>query len=293
MDIRTDQLLKGKYCVITSGAHGLGFAIAKLFVSQGATVAVCGRSPSGKVSVEMLKKMNCESFFFQCDLEQEGQVEAFAEEVLKRFGRVDVLVNNAGINKQQRLVDMEMEVYERIQQVNLRSSIQLLKYFVPIMIEQKIHGSIVSISSVNSEVPAPRCTSYAASKGGINAISKVLASELGKYGIRSNVVAPGWIATTTIKQNVESCIQKGYGAEEELEKYYDTSPLMAPSRAWDIAGHVLFLASDLSSYLTGATIHADGGVIVQAHQCSFPEPENYFEKRMKYYDTVFGDPSWE
>lgn len=291
MNITTDQLLKGKYCVITSGAHGLGYTIARLFVSQGATVAICGLSPSGEESGNVLKKTSPESFFFQCDLSQKQQVDAFAEEVLRRFGRVDIVINNAGISKQQRLVDMDMETYERIQQVNIKSSIQLLKRFIPVMIDQKVSGTIVHVSSVNSEVPAPKCSAYAVSKGGVNALSKVIASELGKHGIRSNVVAPGWIATTYIKQNVDSCIEKGYAVEEELEKYYDTSPLMAPSRAEDIAGHVLFLASDLSSYLTGATIHADGGVIVQAHQCKFPEPENCYEKRIEYYGTVFQDLS--
>lgn len=292
MNLNTERLLEGKRCVITSGAHGLGFAIAQLFASQGAAVAICGRRESGFQSAKILQEKSPKSFFYPCDLSDPEQVEAFGKEVLCRFGQVDVLVNNAGINEKQLIVDMDREVFEKIQQVNLRASIQLIQLFVPVMIKEGICGSIIHISSMNALAPSPTTGAYVVSKGGVNALSNVLACEVGKYGIRSNVICAGWIATTYIQKDVEQALQKGGMAEEVLEAYHETSPLYAPARPWDIAGHALFLASEMSSYLTGCILHSDGGAVLQAHACEFEEPEDAKSLRNQYYQTILEDPSW-
>ena len=292
MNIDTERLLEGKRCVITSGAHGLGFAIAQLFVLHGASVAICGRSESGFQSAEILREKSPDSFFYQCDMIDPEQVDAFGQEVIKRFGGVDVLVNNAGINEKQLVVDINRDVFQKIQQVNLMASIQLIKLFVPCMIREGRGGSIVHISSMNALSPSPTTGSYAASKGGMNSLSSVLACEVGKYGIRSNVISAGWIATTYIQADVENVLKNGGTVGDVLEQYHETSPLYAPARPWDIAGHALFLASELSSYLTGVILHSDGGAVLHAHACKFDEPENGGELRDQYYKTILDDLSW-
>ncbi|MBP3683753.1 MAG: SDR family oxidoreductase [Oscillospiraceae bacterium] len=279
-------LLAGKYCVITSGAHGMGFGIARLFAEQGGIVAVCGRSETGAASGETLAAISPGSFFFRCDMGEPAQTEAFAEEVLRRFGRVDVLVNNVGINKKDKIVDIDIEDFNRIYQVNLISTILLLKKFIPNMLDNSIRGSVIHISSMNAIAPAPTTGTYSSSKGAVISLSRVLASEVGKYGIRSNVICPGWVATTYIEEDLRQALREGRSAYDVLDGYDGTSPLLAPGRMSDVANLALFLASDRSSYITGAAIRADGAAVMQAHACSFPRPEQEPAMKQRYYDSI-------
>lgn len=279
-------LLEGKNCVITSGAHGLGYSIATLFARQGAKVAVCGRSETGIASGAALAEISPGSFFFRCDMADGKQVEAFADEVLSRFGTVDVLVNNVGINKKEKIAEIDMEVFARIYRVNLTSSILLLKKFLPNMLDNGVRGSIIHISSMNALAPAPTTGTYSSSKGAVISLSRVLASEVGKYGIRSNVICPGWVATSYIEEDVRQALEDGRSVYDVLDSYDGTSPLMAPGRQSDIANLALFLASDRSSYITGATIRADGASVMQAHACSFPRPEQETRLKRRYYDSI-------
>lgn len=282
------RLLEGKNCVITSGAHGLGYSIATLFARQGARVAVCGRSETGAASGEALAAISPGSFFFRCDMADGNQVEAFADEVLARFGTVDVLVNNVGINKKEKIAEIDMETFARIYQVNLTSTILLLKKIIPNMLEKGTRGSVIHISSMNALSPAPTTGSYSSSKGAVISLSRVLASEVGKYGIRSNVICPGWVATSYIEGDVRQALAEGRSVYDVLDGYDGTSPLMAPGRQSDIANHALFLASDRSNYITGATIRADGASVMQAHACEFsrPEKEREWERKRRYYDSI-------
>lgn len=284
--ISSTGLLAGKHCVITSGAHGLGYSIARLFAEQGGIVAVCGRSETGTASGEALAAISPGSFFYRCDMADGKQVEAFADEVLSRFGTVDVLVNNVGINKKEKIADIDMETFARIYQVNLTSSILLLKKCIPNMLEQGVRGSVIHISSMNAIAPAPTTGSYSSSKGAVISLSRVLASEVGKYGIRSNVICPGWVATSYIEGDVRQALEEGRSVYEVLDGYDGTSPLMAPGRPSDIANLALFLACDRSSYITGATIRADGASVMQAHACEFPRPERERQLKQDYYDSI-------
>ena len=284
--IDTARLLEGRRCVVTSGAHGLGFTIARLFAQQGGTLAVCGRSASGAEAGERLRAAAPGSFFFRCDMEVPEQVEAFAQAVLDRLGGADVIVNNVGIGNRGKLSCLSLEDFDRVQQVNLRASVQLLRRLLPGMLERR-QGSVVHVGSVNATAPAPGTGSYSASKGGVLSLSRVLAAEGGKYGVRSNVVSPGWIATTQIARELRDAAAAGNSPEEVLERYHGTAPLLSPARMGDIAAHVLFFASDMSGYLTGCEVHADGGAVLQAHRCAFPEPEDAPELRREYYRTIF------
>lgn len=283
------KLLEGKNCVITSGAHGLGYSIARLFAEQGAKVAVCGRSETGAESGRALAKISPGSFFFRCDMADTDQVNAFADAVLERFGTVDILVNNVGINKKEKIVDIDMELFDRIYRVNLISSIYLLKKIVPNMLRNGIRGSIVHIASMNALAPAPTTGTYSSSKGAVISLSRVLASEVGKYGIRSNVICPGWVATSYIGGDVLQAVEEGKSTYDVLDAYDGTSPLMAPGRPSDIANHALFLASDRSSYITGATIRADGAAVMQAHACEYPRPEREKELKQAYYRSILDE----
>lgn len=286
MKLNYQRLLEGKKCVVTAGAHGLGFAIAKLLAQHGAAVAICGRSHTGIESEKLLQKISPDSFFFQCDMELLEQVAAFGDAVLERFGVVDILVNVVGINKLQKVVDMDLQDFDRIHKVNVEASIVLIQKLVPEMIRRHLSGSLIHISSMNSLAPSPTTGSYSSSKGAINSLNKVLACELGQYGIRSNVICPGWIATTPMVQEIREAAERGIDGYEVLERYNGSSPLMAPARASDIANHVLFLASPMSSYITGCTLRGDGSAVMQAHECTFPEPENASQLRQAYYRTI-------
>ena len=159
-----------------------------------------------------------------------------------------------------------------------------MKKCLPKMMEQH-NGSIINVSSMNSLAPSPTTGSYASSKGAMNSLSKVMAVEGGKYGVRCNVICPGWIATTYMQQEVE----EAGGDERVLENYNGSSPMIAPARASDIANHVLFLASDMSSYVSGTVIRADGAAVIQAQECDYPEPEDAEEMRLAYYRDILDE----
>lgn len=280
------QLLKDKKCVITSGAHGLGYEIAKLFSQHGAAVAICGLDESGEESAKELRKYNKSSFFQKCDMSDMEQVEVFANKVIEKFDSVDILVNNVGINIKELVVDIDLVHYDKVQDTNLKSAILLTKIIVKNMLANHINGSIINISSMNALAPSPTTASYCASKGGMNAFTQVLAVELGKYGIRANAICPGWVATSYIMKDVQEGIENGKTKFEILEEYNGSSPLIAPARGRDIANHALFFASDMSEYITGFVLKSDGAAVLQAHTCDYPEPPDSVAIRKAYYDTI-------
>lgn len=280
------KLLEGKNCIITSGAHGMGYSIARLFALQGARVAVCGQNASGVKSGEALAEISPGSYFYQCDMGDPEQVKAFADDAISRFGTIDVLVNNVGVNLKQKVKDIDMDIYDWIQRVNLRASFIILQRVLPNMLDNGVHGSIIHISSMNALSPSPTTASYSSSKGGVISLSLVLSTEVGKYGIRSNVICPGWVATSYIAGEVKKAQEEGKSVYDAVGAYDGTSPLMAPGRPSDIANHALFLASDMSSYITGAVIRSDGSSIMQAHACDFPRPEREQALKHEFYNSI-------
>ena len=283
--MRYDRLLEGRNCVVTSGAHGMGRAVSMLFARHGARVTICGKSPTGEETAGKLRELSPDSFFLRCDLEQEDQVRDFARGVLDRMGTVDVLVNCVGVNAREPATEITMEAFQRIQNTNLKAGILLVGAFVPGMM-RKGKGSVVHISSIHSVAPSLIIGSYAASKGGVNAFSRVLALEAGQYGVRSNVLCCGWVATTQIMGELE---KRESSREEQyrfLENLIDSAPCHSPARAEDIANHVLFLASDMSAFVTGATIMDDCGATLQNHYTQFPEPDDVQVLRRQLYDAI-------
>lgn len=292
MEANMNRLLAGKTCLITSGAHGLGFAIARLFARHGAVLAICGRGARADDAAALLRRDSPQSFYVPCDLSDPSQVERFADTALARLGHIDILVNNAGVNIREHIYELQTASFDRVHQVNLRAAVQLSQRLCAVMLRQGIHGSVVNIASMNAISPSHSTLSYSASKGGLIAFSRALACDLGIYQIRSNVICPGWVATTYIQHDVERAIAGGGTAAQTLEAYKDSSPLLGPGRAADIANHALFFASELSSYITGAVVCSDGGATVQAHRCGFPTPADDTRLQHAYYDSVIQDPSW-
>lgn len=279
-----DKLLEGKKCVITAGTCGMGFSIASLFVRHGATVAICGRSADGEEAAEALKEYNPDCFFVQCDMSDLKQVEKFANTVIGKFGTIDVIVNNVGINRKELIRDITEENYNLIMNTNINSALLLTKKLIPHINK---NGSIINTSSMNAIGVSPTTGSYAISKGGLNSFTKVLAVELGKYSIRANAICAGWVATSDIKSQIDTNgKEKAY---EFLDGMQNTAPLISPGKASDIASHALFLASDMSSYITGYIMYSDGASIRQGHYFNYDSPPETAEIRKQHYDKILSE----
>ncbi|MCL2057332.1 MAG: SDR family oxidoreductase [Oscillospiraceae bacterium] len=287
MSLNYARLLEGKKVLITSGAHGMGFAIAKIFVKHGADVAVCGRSPSGADSEAELRKTSPDSFFFKCDVSVPEQLDAFCAEALSRFGYVDVIVNNVGINMREPSPSISYDKYDLVQDTNFKPIIRINNNLLPTLIKQGRPGSLIHISTVHAIATVPLMGSYVASKGAMGGMNRLLAVELGRYGIRSNVVAPGGIYTGPgynmvvdwMKENPGKSYKQEVVANMPADPLHGDGSLSGGSgRAEDIAHACLFFASDMSSYISGMHLMVDGGASYQAHKVrEMIWPENYEE----------------
>lgn len=246
------KLLTGKTAIITGGSRGIGKGIALEFAKQGANVAFTYSS-----SVEAAKALEVELQAFgvkakgyQSDAASFSQSEQFVDEVFKEFGSVDVLINNAGITKDNLLMRMTEADFDKVIEVNLKSIFNMTKAVQRIMLKQR-SGSIINISSVVGVQGNAGQTNYAASKAGMLGFTKSVALELGSRNIRCNAIAPGFIETEmTAKLNPEI-----------VEGWRNAIPLKRGGQPEDIANACVFLASDMASYITGQTLRVDGGMI--------------------------------
>ena len=285
------KLLDGKKTLITSGAHGMGYAISKLFIRHGADVAFCGRSPSGKDVEAEFKKLSPDSFFFMCDVTDGKQVDAFCAEALKRFGYVDVIVNNVGINIREPVYEISYDAFETVFATNFRPIVRINNNLLPTLIKTGKPGSIIHISTVHSLATVPSMGSYVASKGAMGAFSRAMAVDLGKYNIRSNVVAPGGVFTMPSYNSIVEWMNENPGKSYKQEVVGKTvyNPLRGDAaigigRAEDIAHACLFFASDMSAYVTGTALMQDGGASYQSHKArEYPVPDYYQDITREYH----------
>lgn len=248
------KLLDGKVAIVTGAARGIGEAIALKFAEHGAHVAFTYISDSSadraKNLEARLQGMGVRAKAYQSNAGDFSACESFVTDVLKEFGTVDICVNNAGISKDNLLLRMTPEQFEEVIRVNLNSVFYMTKQVIRPMMKAK-SGSIINMSSVIGEMGNAGQSSYAASKAGVIGFTKSVAKELGSRNIRCNAIAPGFVET-----DMTSYLKDGHGAE----KYKSGIPLGRFASAEDIANVTLFLASDLSSYVTGQTISACGGL---------------------------------
>ena len=248
------KLLEGKTAIITGAARGIGEAIALKFAEHGANVAFTfvsdGSKDKAKALEEKLIALGVKAKSYQSNAGDFAACEVFVNDVLKEFGTLDICVNNAGISKDNLLLRMTPEQWDDVMTTNLKSVFNMTKQVIRPMMKAR-SGSIINMSSVIGEMGNAGQSSYAASKAGVIGFTKSVAKELGSRNIRCNAIAPGFVET-----DMTSYLKEGEGAE----KYKAGIPLGRFASAEDIANVTLFLASNLSSYVTGQTISACGGL---------------------------------
>ncbi len=246
------KLLEGKTAIITGASRGIGKGIAQIFAQQGANVAFTYSSSveAANSLEEELNAMGVKAKGYKSDAADFEQAQELANEVVKEFGSIDILVNNAGITRDNLLMRISEEDFDKVIEVNLKSVFNMTKAVQRTMLKQR-NGSIINMSSVVGVKGNAGQTNYAASKAGIIGFSKSVALELGSRNIRSNVIAPGFIETEmTGKLN-----------EEVVQGWRDAIPLKRGGSPEDVANACLFLASDLSAYVTGQVLNVDGGML--------------------------------
>ncbi len=240
--------LKGKIAIITGGAAGIGFATARVFLQEGASVAICDiNAERTNNAVEELSQLGIIRGF-SVDISKKEQIQTMVDAVIAEFGGIDILVNNAGITQDAQFFKMTEEQFDNVININLKGTYLFSKSVIPFMMEKK-YGKIIHLSSVSAFNGNFGQTNYAATKAAIMGMTRVMGKELGKYGINVNAIAPGSIMTDMYSAVPEEAKQKKLAAIP-LRRYG------TPEEAGQL---IAFLASDESSYITAQTIVIDGG----------------------------------
>jgi gluconate 5-dehydrogenase len=243
--------LKGKVALVTGGSKGIGFGMAHALGHYGATLVISSRgAEEGEKAVLQLKEENIDATYIPCDVTKKDQVEALVSQIVNRFGTLDILVNNAGMNIRKSLVEVEESDWDTVLNVNLKGLFLVGQTCAKQMIKQK-NGKIINISSILGTIGMPFQTSYAASKGGINQLTKVWAEELAPYNITVNAIGPGYIITPMTKNWLSD--------PERAEKIISSTMIKRIGETSDLVGPVVFLASETSKYVTGQILNVDGG----------------------------------
>jgi 3-oxoacyl-[acyl-carrier protein] reductase len=246
------KLLEGKTAIITGASRGIGKGIAEVFAKNGANVAFT-YSSSVEAANELEKELTAlgvKAKGYKSNAASFTESQELADAVVAEFGSIDVLINNAGITKDNLLMRISEEDFDSVIEVNLKSVFNMTKAVQRTMLKQR-KGSIINMSSVVGVKGNAGQTNYAASKAGIIGFSKSVALELGSRNIRSNVIAPGFIETEMTAKLDEKTVQG----------WRDSIPLKRGGSPEDVANVCVFLASDMSAYVTGQTLNVDGGML--------------------------------
>ena len=246
------KLVEGKTAIVTGATRGIGKGIATKLAEQGANVVFTYMSSDEKARAleAELASYGVQAKGIKSDASVFSNAEALAKETLETFGSIDILINNAGITKDNLLMRMTEEDFDRVMEVNLKSVFNLTKAVQRTMLKQR-KGSIINISSVVGVKGNAGQANYAASKAGAIGFSKSVALELGSRNIRCNVIAPGFIET-----EMTAVLD-----EKQVQGWRDSIPLKRGGSAEDVANACLFLASDMSAYVTGQVINVCGGML--------------------------------
>lgn len=246
------KLLENKTAIITGATRGIGRGIAEVFAKNGANVAFT-YSSSAEAAIALEKDLAAHGIKakgYQSNAADFNAAQELALKVIEDFGSIDILINNAGITKDNLLMRISEEDFDKVIEVNLKSVFNLTKAVIRPMMKQR-SGSIINMSSVVGVKGNAGQANYAASKAGILGFTKSVALELGSRNIRCNAIAPGFIETE----------MTGVLPEETVKTWRDAIPLKRGGTPEDVANACVFLASDLSSYITGQTLHVDGGML--------------------------------
>ena len=246
------KLLESKVAVVTGGSRGIGRAICQSFAENGCNVAFTynNSKESAENLVSDLNDLGIKSISYKSDASNYDDSVKLVDNVISDFGKIDILVNNAGIKKDNLLMRMNKEDFDSVINTNLSSVFNLTKASIRTFLKQR-SGSIINISSVVGVKGNAGQSNYSASKAGIIGFSKSIALELGSRNIRSNVIAPGFIETDMTDSL----------PEDVINSWKESIPLKRGGNPSDVGNACVFLASDLSSYITGQTLHVDGGML--------------------------------
>jgi L-rhamnose 1-dehydrogenase len=247
--------LHDKVTIVTGATRGIGRAIAVRFGQEGARVAVIGRNErEGAETVRQIEAAGSQGFFVRADVSDSAQVQAMIENVVQRWGRVDILVNNAAICPFRDFLEMSEELWDEVLDVNLKGYFLCSRAVARVMVDQGVKGRIIAVSSISAEFGGSQQAHYCASKAGINLLVKSMAISLGPHGITCNAVLPG---------TVETDINREALSDPEVRDYWlKRGPIGGLGQPEDIAGPVLFFASDDSAWCTGSMLVVDGGTSV-------------------------------
>lgn len=242
---------KGKVVLVTGGTRGIGYAMVKKFAASGAEIAFTYVTPNGRAQdVEQeLAQYGVKVKSYQSDAASYNDTLELVNRIKQDFGRIDVLINNAGITQDTLMLRMKEDAWDNVINTNLKSAFNFINACSPIMLSQR-SGCIISVSSVVGLHGNAGQANYAASKAGLVGLSKSVALELGSRGIRCNVIAPGFISTEMTQKLPEAV----------LAEWNKKIPLRRAGSTEEVANVAMFLASDLASYITGQVITIDGGM---------------------------------
>ncbi len=239
--------LQGQIAIVTGGGRGIGKATATLFQEEGAQVIVWDVHPSSESLATHLRDQ--EISYQEVDVRDAGKIARSTAEVIERFGKIDILINNAGITQDRTFLKMSEETWKKVIDVNLHGIFNVTQAILPVM-KSAGYGRIISASSINGFLGAFGQTNYAASKAALVGFSKSLAKEVGKYGITVNVVAPGFVATDMTDQM----------PKHVLDQAIAQIPVGRVGTTYDIAHAYLYLASKNAGFVNGSVLHVNGGV---------------------------------
>jgi NAD(P)-dependent dehydrogenase (short-subunit alcohol dehydrogenase family) len=249
--------LRDKVCLITGAGSGIGQATARLFAAEGARVVVADVDDSGaKATVAGIRKNGGEAVAEHVDVTDQQDTVALAARIVKRFKRIDVLFNNAGISGVGDVLETEPDLFDRVMRVNVRGVYLTSRAVVPYMIKQK-SGSIINMSSCIAEIGLARRVSYAASKGAVLSMTRSMQVDLAPHGIRVNALLPGTILTPFVERYIKESYKDPEEGYASIRKRQLTSDLGRPE---DVASAALYLASDESKFVMASGLVIDGGV---------------------------------
>ncbi|RMF94376.1 MAG: SDR family oxidoreductase [Candidatus Schekmanbacteria bacterium] len=257
--------LKNRVALITGGGTGIGKGIAKCFCDEGAIVYVMGRRLEKlEDTVNELNSDQGKAFAIQGDVSKKEDIERVTKEILNKEGKIDILVNNAGIEeKPEAVYEMSEASWDKIFSVNIKGVFLMTKAVSKIMIDKKIKGKIINISSITSKNPPTRCSAYASSKAAVNIFTFCAAADLGQFGINVNCICPGMIQTPmleSIDNNLRSEGKMGMTDIAEIMISTGRLPKGRIGQPEDIGKVAVFLASDDSEYMTGQVLNVCGGI---------------------------------
>jgi meso-butanediol dehydrogenase/(S,S)-butanediol dehydrogenase/diacetyl reductase len=255
--------LSGKSVIVTGAASGIGRATAERLAQEGAAVVIADIDPAGEQVAEGLRAAGGSAIFVKADVSQEADAERLAASALQRFGKIDGLVNNAGIRASGRVHEISLADWQKSLGVNLTSAYLCSRFVLPDMLKRR-QGSIVNLSSVSGVAGDYGMAAYNAAKGGVTNLTRAMALDYARDGIRVNAVCPGSILTPMLEGAAREI-----GYEEGMRRFNEAYPPGHIGEPLDIANLILFLLSDEAKFVNGANVLADGGITAHTGQPRF------------------------